>query len=102
MRPQVCWKHFGLAKHPGRCRSDSKERNRGNLGACIYLQLAQLKHLLTIGQQLIVLWQKYKDRDDDVFLWGDEVMTDIQETKGFSLAKPELIFEADGRISGCF
>lgn len=32
------------------------------------------KQLLTIGQQLIALWQKYKDRDDDVFLWGDEVM----------------------------
>ncbi|MCJ1343252.1 hypothetical protein MMC31_001445 [Peltigera leucophlebia] len=23
-------------------------------------------------EQLIALWQKYKDRDDDVFLWGDE------------------------------
>lgn len=29
---------------------------------------------MTIDQQLIALWQKYKDRDDDVFLWGDEVM----------------------------
>lgn len=64
--------------------------------------LPELKDLLTIGQQLIALWQKYKDRDDDVFLWGDEVMIDIQETKGFGLAKPELIFEADGRISGRF
>lgn len=60
------------------------------------------KHLLTIGQQLIALWQTYKDREDDVFLWGDEVMIDIQETRGFSLAKAELIFEADGRISGRF
>lgn len=70
--PQVCWKRFGLAYRQGYSGSNSKSRSRGNLpDACHF---PQLKHLLTIDQQLIALWQKYKDRDDDLFLWGDEVM----------------------------